>query len=114
MGLVQVLSGDFFSGIWTAFLGWFLNNAAEATRHMDLEAQRPLLVVPTDMRLSDALQLLGDEGFNEIWVTDEGRVVGLEDRRKFVQKHLHPPDGYVGSIVMSLMPNRHSLDQDLG
>jgi Zn-dependent protease len=79
-GLVQVLSGDFFSGIWTAFLGWFLNNAAEATRHMDLEAQRPLLVVPTDRRLSDALQLLGDEGFNEIWVTDEGCVVGLVRR----------------------------------
>src|SRR5947207_14338893 len=32
-GFVRLLSGDFFGGLWTAFIGWFLNNAAEATRH---------------------------------------------------------------------------------
>ncbi len=32
-GLAQVLSGGFLNGLWTAFIGWFLNSAAEQTRH---------------------------------------------------------------------------------
>src|SRR5207237_5146174 len=31
-GLTRVLSGDLFGGLWTAFIGWFLNGAAESTR----------------------------------------------------------------------------------
>jgi Zn-dependent protease/CBS domain-containing protein len=32
-GLARLFSGDVLGGLWTAFIGWFLNNAAEATRH---------------------------------------------------------------------------------
>jgi Zn-dependent protease/predicted transcriptional regulator len=33
LGVAQVLSGNFLGGMWIAFIGWFLNGAAEATRH---------------------------------------------------------------------------------
>jgi Zn-dependent protease/CBS domain-containing protein len=32
-GLSRLFGGEFLGGLWTAFIGWFLNNAAEATRH---------------------------------------------------------------------------------
>lgn len=31
-GVYQVLQGDFLGGLWIAFLGWFLNGAADASR----------------------------------------------------------------------------------
>ena len=31
-GLLQLLGGNFLGGLWIAFIGWFLNNAAETTR----------------------------------------------------------------------------------
>jgi Zn-dependent protease/predicted transcriptional regulator len=31
-GVWQLFGGNFLNGLWTAFIGWFLNNAAEATR----------------------------------------------------------------------------------
>jgi Zn-dependent protease/CBS domain-containing protein len=31
-GVSRVLGGDFLGGLWTAFIGWFLNSAAESTR----------------------------------------------------------------------------------
>jgi Zn-dependent protease/CBS domain-containing protein len=32
LGLYFVITGNIFSGIWMAFIGWFLNNAADASR----------------------------------------------------------------------------------
>lgn len=31
-GVARLLSGDVFGGLWTAFIGWFLNSGAESTR----------------------------------------------------------------------------------
>src|SRR5438876_3831545 len=31
-GLSRLLAGDVFGGLWTAFIGWFLNSGAEASR----------------------------------------------------------------------------------
>lgn len=31
-GVVRVMAGDVFSGLWTALIGWFLNSAAEASK----------------------------------------------------------------------------------
>ncbi len=32
LGLFQLLTGNFLGGLWIAFVGWFLNNAADASR----------------------------------------------------------------------------------
>jgi hypothetical protein len=32
-GVLRVLSGDVADGLWTGFIGWFLNSGAEASRH---------------------------------------------------------------------------------
>lgn len=32
IGLYRLLAGDFLGGLWTAFIGWFLNGAAESSR----------------------------------------------------------------------------------
>jgi Zn-dependent protease/CBS domain-containing protein len=38
-GFTRLLSGDFFGGLWTAFIGWFLNSAAESTRQEQVQRQ---------------------------------------------------------------------------
>jgi Zn-dependent protease len=79
-GMIQLLSGDFLGGVWTAFLGWFLNSAAESTRQAELATPRPLTSVPAELTLSNALQALADQDIYEIWVTEDGQVVGLLKR----------------------------------
>jgi Zn-dependent protease len=32
-GVGQIFFGNFLNGLWVAFIGWFLNNAAESSRH---------------------------------------------------------------------------------
>jgi hypothetical protein len=88
-GLFQLLSGDFLGGMWTAFLGWFLNNAAEATRHTELMTPRSLTSVPAETTLSSALRDLADQDIYEIWVTEDGRVVGLLTRPRNGAYHGH-------------------------
>jgi Zn-dependent protease/CBS domain-containing protein len=38
-GFIRLLSGDFFGGLWTAFIGWFLNSAAESTRQEQVQRE---------------------------------------------------------------------------
>lgn len=65
-GLFLAFSGAFLSGIWIAFIGWFLSNAADAARRQnrvrqafqnvqvrDLMADEPLVTVPGDLSLRD-------------------------------------------------------------
>jgi CBS domain-containing protein len=35
-GVARLLGGDVFGGLWTAFIGWFLNNGAESTRQQQV------------------------------------------------------------------------------
>ena len=88
-GLLRLLSGDFLGGMWTAFLGWFLNSAAEATRHTELMTPRSLTSVPAETTLSSALRDLADQDIYEIWVTEDGRVVGLLTRPRNGAFHGH-------------------------
>lgn len=88
-GIVQLFGGDYLGGVWTAFLGWFLNTAAEATRHEEaLRASRPPQPewgvsprsVSADSNLSPALELLADRGVTQVWIVEDGRIVGLLTR----------------------------------
>lgn len=79
-GMVQLLAGDLLGGIWTVFLGWFLNGAAETTRHVELATVQPVASVSAETTLSSALHALADQNVYEIWVTENGRVVGLLKR----------------------------------
>jgi Zn-dependent protease len=88
-GLFRLLSGDFLGGMWTAFLGWFLNSAAEATRHTELMTPRSLTSVPAETTLSSALRDLADQDIYEIWVTEDGHVVGLLTRPRNGAYHGH-------------------------
>ena len=39
-GVSQLFAGNFLGGLWIAFIGWFLNNAAEATRQSQVVKER--------------------------------------------------------------------------
>ncbi len=89
-GFFVALGGDILSGIWLAFIGWFLNNAAEAARNQadatrvfkgiqvrDVMDAYPK-VVPPSMTVG---QLVRDhilrEGIRAFPVVDGDRLVGI-------------------------------------
>jgi CBS domain-containing protein len=89
-GLVQAVQQDFGSGLWLAFIGWFLLQAAQGSlRQRRLrrllsagtaaEAMGPApRAIPADITLSEALYgyLSGHEE-ESFPVVDDGRVVGV-------------------------------------
>ena len=89
-GLFRLLGGDVLGGAWTAFIGWFLSNAASSAgqqaavreelagiRVADVMEPHPSMVAPT-LTLS---QLVNDHmrpgARRAHLVVDEGRLVGL-------------------------------------
>jgi Zn-dependent protease/CBS domain-containing protein len=101
-GLARLLSGDLIGGLWTAFIGWFLNGAAESTRQEEL--QRDVLQgipVSTLMDSSPVLATSGlsvqdfvfedvlQRGHRALLVADSGRLLGivtLGDAKKLPQE----------------------------
>ena len=90
LGVGQMLLGGFVNGLWIAFIGWFLNNAAESSYQQvvlkdmltgiavrDVMA-RQCVTVPTDLRLDRLVEdhILG-EGQRCFFVTDNGHLEGL-------------------------------------
>src|ERR671937_218078 len=89
-GIVNVLSGNFVGGLWTALIGWFLNSSAEGARQQDSvqnlldgvpvssimdvspEAARPELLV-SEFMLEHVLR----RGQRALPVLDDGRLIGL-------------------------------------
>ncbi len=89
-GLARLLGGDFLGGLWTAFIGWFLNGAAESTRQEELRREvlqgvpvsalmdpSPALATPglsvQDFVFGDVLQ----RGHRALPVVEAGRLVGI-------------------------------------
>src|SRR3979411_2535179 len=62
-GASRLLAGDVFGGLWTAFIGWFLNSGAESSRQQ-LTVHNALDGVPvtTVMDASPAKSLTADRG----------------------------------------------------
>ena len=89
-GVLQALSGDVFGGVWVAFIGWFLNNGAEASRqHVTLQgalAGVPVAAVmdsapehvSPDLTVSDfVLQHVVRHGQRAMPVLDDAQLVGI-------------------------------------
>lgn len=112
-GVYQVLTGTFLGGLWTAFIGWFLNNAAEATRQQ--QALREHLAGVRVAELMDPYPPVAEpsmsveefvydhvlrRGRRALLVVDQGRLLGLvsvTDVREV------PREAWVATPVASVM-----------
>lgn len=89
-GFVQILEGNFFSGLWIGFIGWFLNSAADATRRQVaiqesfkgvrvanlMNANPPMVSPAMSVRELVDEQILR-QGLRAMPVATDGRIVGL-------------------------------------
>jgi len=89
-GLSRLFGGDFLGGLWTAFIGWFLNSAAESTRQQQVVEQhlrgirvaqvmdpRPPVVTP-DLSVHDfVFEHVLQRGQRAVLVTEGGRLAGI-------------------------------------
>jgi Zn-dependent protease len=99
-GLLRLLGGDIFGGLWIAFIGWFLNSAAESVRQdqsLD-ESLRGVAVsklmdvspgeATTNMSVQDfvfqeadlaaAIRVMGQKGLHQLPVVEDGGGDGAE------------------------------------
>jgi CBS domain-containing protein len=98
IGLLVVLTGDFFNGIWLVFIGWFLQNAA-ASSYAQTNLQHSLrgvkvaqvmtrecAQVPAEMSIADLVEerVLGG-GQRCFFVAEDGKLLGMLSLRDFNQ-----------------------------
>src|SRR5262249_48372792 len=89
-GLTRVLSGDLLGGLWTAFIGWLLNGAAESTRQEQTLQQsvrgiiaarlreEPAMTVPPSLSVEDfVFEQVLRHGHRALPVVENGRLVGI-------------------------------------
>ncbi|SRR5579884_1119530 len=89
-GVSRLFGGDFLGGLWIAFIGWFLNNAAEATRQQqvlreDLRGIRvaevmnphPPLTGPETTVQEFVFDRVLREGERAVLVADQGALLGI-------------------------------------
>jgi CBS domain len=112
-GFARVLAGDVLGGVWTAFIGWFLNNAAESTRHgqarrealrgvpVSRPVDQPPAVATAGLRVQDfVFEQVLQRGHRALPIVDDGRLVGivtLGDAKKL------PRDAWPTTPVVSIM-----------
>jgi Zn-dependent protease/CBS domain-containing protein len=90
LGVWQVLGGNFFNGLWIAFIGWFLESAAGSQlqqevlksllgEHKVLDAmKREFLQVPGDITLQDVVdKYILPSGVRYLVVSGPGGPVGM-------------------------------------
>jgi Zn-dependent protease/CBS domain-containing protein len=89
-GLSRLFAGDFLGGLWTAFIGWFLNSAAESTRQQQVVDEQlrgvPVLqlvdpdppAVPPSLPVTEfVFDHVLQRGERAVLVVDAGRLVGI-------------------------------------
>lgn len=117
LGVLQVLRGEFLSGLWIAFIGWFLNGAAEATRKdvntqeifrevtvRDVMDSQPEVVGPRTTAESIIRESFLRRGHRAVAVCEDEQLVGIvsiTDLREIPEREL--PLTVAGS-VMSRQP----------
>ena len=93
IGLLGLVTGSGLGGIWMAFIGWFLVQAAQSEstavmmrqtlsglRVRDVMATEPT-VVPPHLTVAEFLELARSRRFSHYPVVDDGRLVGLMSLR---------------------------------
>jgi Zn-dependent protease/CBS domain-containing protein len=100
-GFARLLGGDFLGGVWTAFIGWFLNSAAESTRH-EAAQRETLRGVPVSSLMDQApavataglsvhdfvFEQVLQHGHRALPIVEDGRLEGivtLGDAKKLPQ-----------------------------
>jgi Zn-dependent protease/CBS domain-containing protein len=89
-GVLRLLGGDVFGGLWTAFIGWFLNSGAEASRqqqtvHAVLDRvpvtsvmdASPAVASPTLSVQDFVLEHTLRRGHRALAVVESGRLLGI-------------------------------------
>jgi Zn-dependent protease/predicted transcriptional regulator len=127
-GVWQLLSGNFLGGLWIAFIGWFLNGAAETIRQQQTLKERlqgvrvselmnphPPVAPPTLSVQDFVCTHVMREGHRAMLVADEaGRLLGIvsiTDAREVPQEAW--PTTPVGAIMTRLPLKAVTPDTDL-
>lgn len=90
-GVLSIFGGGLINGVWLAFIGWFLNNAAESTRQEQTLRETlagvtaaslmdtPAVVVPPDLSVQDfVMDYVMRRGVRAAPIVDaSGRVLGI-------------------------------------
>jgi Zn-dependent protease/CBS domain-containing protein len=101
-GVWQMFGGAFFNGLWTAFIGWFLNNAAELTRRQQVQREdlqgvsvaslmnREPPIAPPGMSVREfVFEHVLRRGERAALLADSGRLLGIasiSDAKKVPQE----------------------------
>jgi Zn-dependent protease/predicted transcriptional regulator len=101
-GVSQIFGGSFLNGLWIAFIGWFLNNAAEATRRSvvareSLRGVRVAALMDPEPPIVDPRLNVQDFVFEYVLrrgqraalLTEDGRLLGIasiSDAKKVPQE----------------------------
>jgi Zn-dependent protease len=89
-GIGAIVTGNYFSGLWIAFIGWYLNSAAASSYTAvkftpvlnDVKASQVMQVVPNAVPASMTLQQVITEyfiphGIDLFTITDAGKPIGV-------------------------------------
>jgi Zn-dependent protease/CBS domain-containing protein len=127
LGVAQLLGGNFLGGLWIAFIGWFLNSGAEASRQQvvlreslrgvrvaDVMKRDVLFASPETTTEEFLLERVLRQGLRAVPVMEGGQVVGIvsiTDAKEI------PPEAWpttpVGKIMTPTPLRTVRADEDL-
>ncbi|HZU18939.1 MAG TPA: site-2 protease family protein [Candidatus Dormibacteraeota bacterium] len=92
LGLVELFLGSVVSGIWIAFIGWFLLSAAGAELSA-MEARAALRSVPVSAAMSSPVVTLPE------WIRVEDFLASVASQHRFTTYPLHAVSGELTGVV---------------
>jgi len=91
-GALELFLGDVISGVWIAFIGWFLLSAA-AAEETGSNVRTLLRTVPVSAAMSSPVVTLPD------WVTVEQFLESVAPNHNFTTYPIHEPSGKLTGVV---------------
>jgi Zn-dependent protease/CBS domain-containing protein len=91
-GVLEFFFGEFVSGIWIAFIGWFLLSAA-AAEETGTNIRTLLRAVPVSAAMTSPVVTLPD------WVTVEQFLESVAPNHSFTTYPVHDPSGRLTGVV---------------